>query len=381
MSSGENVRRLTSIMFTDIKGYTAMMGANEKATVELVLEHREIVRACVDEFDGHEHETIGDAFVVMFDSVVNAVKCAVEIQARLAERNAEKDEEKQVWIRIGVHLGDIILRDGGIYGDAVNLAARVQDRGQPGGVCITEQVKLQITGRVDVPIEPMGEVPLKGILHPPALYRLALPSARGPAPVPKVAESAASGRKLIAAAAVLVLAIGVAFAINGSKSKAESTPTGATMRPTMKASPAADKKVEAAAKNAEKAEKAAEKATGKAAGPRPKPAEQPAAAAAKKDEIANAARDMARDKVAEAMAANGKRRVQLLTEAATLDPDDKSIQRMLAVANKEVEAAEAKARKRAHHATDKARRVKHKPAPKPSASAPERKVKPRVVLD
>ena len=91
-----NTRRLLAIMFTDIKGYTDMMGADEQATVAKVLEHREIVRAELARFEGHEHETIGDAFVVLFDSVVNAVNCAIEVQRKLAARNEGKDEQDQV---------------------------------------------------------------------------------------------------------------------------------------------------------------------------------------------------------------------------------------------------------------------------------------------
>ena len=87
MTAADGARRLKAIMFTDIKGYSAMMGVDEQRTVKLVLEHREIVRECLKAHDGSEHETIGDAFVVLFDSVVNAVRCGTEIQQRLRERS------------------------------------------------------------------------------------------------------------------------------------------------------------------------------------------------------------------------------------------------------------------------------------------------------
>ena len=110
---GEGRRHLKAIMFTDIKDYSAKMSRDERRTVELVLAHREIVRETLPAYQGEEHEIIGDAFVVLFDSVVNAVHCGVEIQRRLAAWNAERPPEEQVWIRIGIHLGDIIMRDGG----------------------------------------------------------------------------------------------------------------------------------------------------------------------------------------------------------------------------------------------------------------------------
>lgn len=367
-----NTRRLLAIMFTDIKGYTDMMGADEQATVEKVLEHREIVRATLAEHDGHEHETIGDAFVVLFESVVNAVKCAIAIQERHAVRNEGKPESDQIWMRIGVHLGDIILREGGIYGDAVNMAARVEGRAQPGGVCITEQVKLQIKGRIDVGMASMGTLPLKGIRHPPELFRLLLPSARGEVPALAVTDSAAAGRKLVLAAAVLVLAVGTAFAINAARGTADEHK--ARPAPALQNPPSAHPAVKTAAAPAPKAAPA-----------------QPTKAQQKEHEIAEAARSMAQDKVAEAMALTGKRKVQVLSEAATLDPESAAIARMLKLAKEQLAAHPEPAPRAADTHTRRAsRRAVGGRAHKASAEragagldplAGERTIKPHVVAD
>lgn len=277
---GDSSRRLKAIMFTDIKGYSSMMGMDEAKTVQAVLEHRDIVRECLARHEGQEHETIGDAFVVLFDSVVNAVRCGAEIQAKLAQRNATLPVSEQVWLRIGIHLGDIILQGDGIYGDGVNVAARVQDRADPGGISITEQVFLQIDGKVDMPIEALGKVELKNIRTPHSLYRLKLDS-KGPAP------SAVSHRPLwLALGVVAIVALALAWVLVAQRAQPGQ----------VAAAPAA-----------------------------PPP---PVAAAAPHNEDAKAA---AGRKVAQAMATSGAARIELLREALTLDPENAAVQNMLAM--------------------------------------------------
>ena len=203
-------RHLKAIMFTDIMDYTAMMSTNERRTMELLLEQREIVRSVLPEHRGFEHETIGDAFVVLFDSVVNALHCAVEIQRRLTTRNNTHPADKQVWIRIGIHLGDIIMKDGGIYGAGVNIAARVEPLAAPGGICITEQVRLQVEDKVDYSLESLGRPPLKGIGNPPPIYRVHLPWDPSEQPWPstlpaaKRSETEGKGRLALLVTAIVV---------------------------------------------------------------------------------------------------------------------------------------------------------------------------------
>lgn len=164
-------RRLLAIMFTDIKGFSAMMGQNEERCVRLVEEHRDVIRHCIPQFEGTEHGTIGDAFVVLFESAVQAVQCAVEIQKRLADMNQDRPKEEQVWIRIGIHLGDVLSNaTGDIYGDAVNIAARSEPLAPAGGLCITDSVYSQCRNKVHLPFLSAGTAPMKNIMDPPAIY-------------------------------------------------------------------------------------------------------------------------------------------------------------------------------------------------------------------
>ncbi len=300
----DSTRRLKAIMFTDIKGYSAMMGEDEARTVKAVLEHREIVRDCLKRHDGSEHETIGDAFVVLFDSVVNAVRCGAEIQKRLGQRNATLPKEEQVLIRIGIHLGDIIVQGDGIYGDGVNVAARVQDKADPGGISITEQVFLQIDGKIDFPMESVGKVELKNIRNPHSLYKVRLDGKRAGKRIhlPLLAGVLAGMLTLGAGGAWLALSHNeVPKTATTSKLLAESPPPVAA--PPVKAAPVA--------------------------------VAPPAAAG---DSKVAAGR-----KVAEAMAATGQARVELLRQALTLDPGNAAVQNMLASAMASAASAPAAA--------------------------------------
>src|SRR3990167_2882678 len=110
-------RQLKAIMFTDIKGFSSMMERDETTGVGLLKVHREIVRRNIARFEGEERETIGDAFLVLFESAVQGVQCAVSIQQELSEFNRERETNKQVWMRIGIHLGDILIEEGSVFGE------------------------------------------------------------------------------------------------------------------------------------------------------------------------------------------------------------------------------------------------------------------------
>ena len=119
-------RRLAAIMFTDIVGYTKMSQAKESLALELLEEHRALVRPLLSTHGGVEVKTIGDAFLVEFRSALEAVLCAVEIQQRMAERNLNASPDRRVRVRVGVHLGDVVHQGGDVYGDAVNVASRIE---------------------------------------------------------------------------------------------------------------------------------------------------------------------------------------------------------------------------------------------------------------
>jgi adenylate cyclase len=174
-------RRLAAIMFTDIVGYTRMAQARESLALELLEEHRKVVRPLISSHDGTEVKTIGDAFLIEFKSALEAVLCAVDIQNRMTERNSGVPTERRVQVRVGVHLGDVVHEGGDVYGDAVNVASRIEPLALPGGICISQQVFDNIRNKTDLGIEKMGAVELKNVELPVAVYRVNLEGLKGPA--------------------------------------------------------------------------------------------------------------------------------------------------------------------------------------------------------
>ena len=173
-------RRLAAIMFTDIVGYTRMAQAKESLALELLEEHRKVVRPLILKHEGTEVKTIGDAFLIEFKSALEAVLCAVDIQNRMTVRNSGVPTERRVQVRVGVHLGDVVHEGGDVYGDAVNVASRIEPLALPGGICISQQVFDNIRNKTDLGIEKMGAVELKNVELPVAVYRVNLEGLKGP---------------------------------------------------------------------------------------------------------------------------------------------------------------------------------------------------------
>ncbi len=165
-------RRLAAIMFTDIVGYTRMAQANEPLALELLEEHRGVVRSVLPSHGGTEIKTIGDAFLVEFRSALEAVLCAVEIQEKMGERNSKVPTGRRLDVRIGIHLGDVVHGSGDVYGDAVNVASRVEPLAEPGGVCISQQVYDNIRNKSELGIVKLGDVELKNVELPVAVYKV-----------------------------------------------------------------------------------------------------------------------------------------------------------------------------------------------------------------
>lgn len=176
-SSVEGHRRLMAVMFTDIKDFTVLMESDETTAIGLVKAQREIIRKQIAIHGGEEREIIGDAFLVIFDSAVNAVRCAIDIQGELWEYNQAREADKQVWVRVGIHLGDILIEEGSIYGEGVNLAARVEPLADPGGICITRQVYDQVKHLLDIKVSRLGVKELKNVSEVPDIYRIILAGA------------------------------------------------------------------------------------------------------------------------------------------------------------------------------------------------------------
>ena len=132
------MRRLAAIMFTDMVGYSALSQKNEALALQLLEEHRSILRPFFAKHAGREIETAGDLFFVEFDSAVEGAECAVEIQTALNERNKTVSDDCKILIRIGIHIGDVVYIDKHVHGDGVNIAARIEPLARPGGICISE---------------------------------------------------------------------------------------------------------------------------------------------------------------------------------------------------------------------------------------------------
>jgi len=162
-------------MFTDMVGYTSLSQRNEPLAMELLEQHRELLRPLLQKHSGREVKTIGDSFLVEFASALDAVRCAYDIQQSLHEANSMKPADKHVVLRIGVHLGDVIHSQNDVYGDAVNIASRIEPLAEPGGVCISEQVYDQVKYRFELPLSRLGKKELKNLSDKVEVFRVVLP--------------------------------------------------------------------------------------------------------------------------------------------------------------------------------------------------------------
>ncbi len=157
-------------MFTDIVGYTAISQASEPAAMAILNEHRELLRPSFLRYGGREVKTMGDALLVEFPSSLEAVRCALEIQSRLAERNSR--QESKLMVRIGIHVGEVIHAGDDVFGDAVNIAARIEPLAQPGGICVSRQVFDFVQNKVEARLEKVGPVELKNVKLPIEIYKV-----------------------------------------------------------------------------------------------------------------------------------------------------------------------------------------------------------------
>jgi adenylate cyclase len=162
-------------MFTDLVGYTSLTQKNEALAMQLLEEHRRLVRSFFPKHNGREVKTIGDAFLVEFESALEATRCAFDIQQSLSELNSGRQEDRRVLLRVGIHLGDVIHDQNDVYGDAVNIASRIEPLAPPGGICVSEQVYVQIKNKFEFPLSTLGEKTLKNVSDPVKVYRVILP--------------------------------------------------------------------------------------------------------------------------------------------------------------------------------------------------------------
>ena len=204
-------RKLAAILSADVEGYSRLMDDDEEATVRTLTAYRTAIADLVRQFRGRIVDTPGDNILAEFASVVDSVNCAAEIQRDLAEKNAELPDNRKMQFRIGVNLGDVIEEEGRIYGDGVNIAARVEAMASAGGICISGRVYDQIANKLELEYENLGEHQVKNIRTPVRVYRLL--SYPGAAAHRVVQAKESLGRKwrkiAIAAAVVVVIVVGL----------------------------------------------------------------------------------------------------------------------------------------------------------------------------
>ena len=175
-------RRLAAILAADVAGYSRLMGADEEGTLAaLKAIRRELGDPKVKEHRGRIVKTTGDGLLVEFQSVVDALRCAVEVQQGMAERNRALPEARRIEFRIGINLGDIIKDRGDIFGDGVNIAARLEAMAEPGGICVSRIVRDQVRDKLDLAFDDLGEQTLKNIARPVRVYRVGTRASRPPA--------------------------------------------------------------------------------------------------------------------------------------------------------------------------------------------------------
>jgi adenylate cyclase len=168
-------RRLTAILAADVAGYSRLTGADEEGTHVRLKQHlRVLVDPKIEQYRGRIVKNTGDGMLAEFGSVVDAVRCAIDVQRGMAERNAETPPEKQIEFRIGINVGDVISDSGDIFGDGVNVAVRLEEIAEPGGICVSRRVQEYVEGQIDITFDDVGDQKLKNIAFPTRVYRVRL---------------------------------------------------------------------------------------------------------------------------------------------------------------------------------------------------------------
>src|ERR1700687_2118834 len=186
LSSERVDRRLAAVLAADVAGYSRLMGLNEERTLANLKSFRKtLVDPSIAAHRGRIVKTTGDGVLVEFASAVEAARCAVELQRGMAEQNADVPLDVRIEFRIGIHVGDIIIDENDIFGDGVNIAARLEGIAEPGGVCISDDAQRQIRGKGDIPFKDTGPQNRKNIAEPMRAWRLRIDAKSTALPSPK----------------------------------------------------------------------------------------------------------------------------------------------------------------------------------------------------
>src|SRR5437870_1864196 len=190
------IRRLAAILAADVAGYSRLMGADEEGTLErLKTGRRQLIDPKITEHRGRIVKTTGDGLLMEFASVVDAVRCAAEVQRGMIDREPEVPEERRIRFRIGINLGDVIVDGDDIFGDGVNVAARLESLAEPGGICISRVVRDQIRDKLPYPFDDMGEQSVKNIARPVRAYAMSANAVASTPPVSAPAQPDRSPRR------------------------------------------------------------------------------------------------------------------------------------------------------------------------------------------
>ena len=221
------VRRLTAILAADVAGYSRLMGVDEEGTHERLQAHlRELVNPKITEHRGRVVKNTGDGMLAEFSSVVDAVRCAAEVQRAMADRNADTPEDKRITFRVGINLGDVIAEPDDIYGDGVNVAARLEALAEPGGICVSRVVRDQIRDKLPYSFEDKGEQSVKNIARSVRVFAMC-PEAIAELPATTVSVGPPRRRRAVswvvvaAALAALVLAVIAWWGWSGTRSSSD----------------------------------------------------------------------------------------------------------------------------------------------------------------
>jgi adenylate cyclase len=183
MAETRDERRLTTILAADVVGYSRLMGEDEAGTLAALRERRkEVLEPLLGKYAGRLIKLMGDGVMVEFASVVNAVQCAAELQREMERRNAALPDQRRMRLRIGINLGDVIVEDGDLYGDGVNLAARLEGLAEPGGICISDTAYHHVSGKIPLAFADLGEHQVKNFSRPVRVHRVLYKENDAPAP-------------------------------------------------------------------------------------------------------------------------------------------------------------------------------------------------------